>query len=394
MADPAALRLENERLQAELRARLDEQESLRRVATMVARQHSPEDVLAVVTEEVARHLHADAAMTARFDARGVATVLADWAAPGLASFPTGEAIELGAGTVLAQVQDSGAPARTDSYDELEGAHPEKLIEIEMRAGVGAPIVVDGHLWGAVAAGSARGPFTADAEERLGAFAELVGQAIANVDARIKLQQSRARIVEAADAARRRLERDLHDGAQQRLVSLAISLRLLTKRLGPEAAPGIEACIQDLLTALEELRDLARGLHPAVLTERGLVPALEALATRAPVPVRVEASVPERLPAAQEVALYFVAAEALANIAKYAEARSAEIRVRCTGDWAEIEIADDGVGGARPDAGSGLRGLTDRVEALDGRLWVDSPAGGGTTLSARVPAVDSSTHDTP
>jgi signal transduction histidine kinase len=382
-----ALWLENEHLQAALRSRLEEQEALRRVATLVARHHAPEEVFAVVTEEVARHLHADAAMTARYDAPGVATVLSDWAVPGLEPFPTGQAFALGAGTALAKVQATRAPARVDSYEGLEGAHPEELRELGMRAGVGAPVLVDGELWGAVAAGSADAPFPIDAEARLGAFAELVAQAIANVDARVKLKQSRARIVEAADLARRKLERDLHDGAQQRLVSLALSLRLLGRNLEAEASRSVEACTQELLAALQELRELARGIHPAVLTERGLRPALEALAARSPLPVRVDAGIDHRLPAAQEVALYYVAAEALANVAKYAHATGAEIRLLRGDGWAEIVIVDDGVGGARVDGGSGIRGLADRVEALDGRLSLDSPPGCGTTLRARVPLDD-------
>ena len=376
------LRAENERLQRALQARLEEVEALRRVATLVARNGAPEEVLDLVTREVAQHLGADAAMTARFDGPRVATVLSDWAAPGLDAFGVNTPIELDPGTVLEQVQRTGRPARTDSYEELDGAHAEEVREIGMHAGVGAPIVVDGELWGAVAAGSAGAPFTADAEQRLHAFAELVGQAIANVDAREKLRESRARIVEAADAARRKLERDLHDGAQQRLVGLAIQLRLLTRRLGADA--GIEPCIQELLGALEELRDLARGLHPAVLSERGLVPALEALATRSPIPAIVDATLAERLPEPQEVAFYFVAAEALANVAKYAGATHVEIRVRDTGGGAWLEIADDGVGGASPDGGSGLRGLRDRVEALGGRLRVESPPGVGTTVRAQLP----------
>ena len=383
----AAVSRETERLQQALEARLEEQDSLRRVATLVARHHAPEDVFAVVTEEVARHLHADAAMTARFDADGIATVVADWAAPGLEPFPTGEPIVLGEGTVLALVRATRAPARVDTYDSLSGNHAEELREIGMRAGVGAPILVDGDLWGAVAAGSASAPFTADSEERLGAFAELVAQAITNVDARAKLKQSRARIVEAADVARRTLERNLHDGAQQRLVSLAISLRLLARRVDRETAPAVESCIQELLAGLEELRDLARGLHPAVLTERGLGPALEALAARSPVPVDVDAVLDVRLPDAQEAALYFVANEALANVAKYAQAGSATVRVRRADDWAEIVIADDGVGDARVERGSGLRGLADRVEALDGRFQVESAAGAGTTVRAWVPVRD-------
>ena len=381
----ADLRAENERLQTALQARLEEVEALRRVATLVARNAPPADVLDLVTREVAHHLRADAAMTARFDGPNVATVLSDWAAPGLDPFPVDAPIELDPGTVLEQVQRTGRPARTDSYEELEGSHAEEVRESGMRAGVGAPIVVEGELWGAVAAGSADAPFTAGSEQRLHAFAELVGQAIANVDARHKLQRSRARIVEAADSARRQLERNLHDGAQQRLVGLAIQLRLLTRQLGPDATPGIEACIQELLGALEELRDLARGLHPAVLSERGLAPALEALATRSPVPATVDARLARRLPEAQEVALYFVAAEALANVAKYAHATQVELRVQLGKDTATIEIADDGVGGARADGGSGLRGLADRVEALGGRLRVHSPPGVGTTVRAVVPA---------
>ena len=364
--------------------RLDEVEALRRIATLVAKNHTPEEVLARVTEEVARHLGADAALTARFDTPEVATILADWAAPGLPAIEPGSVVELVAGSALAVVHEAGTPARVDSYAELEGEHAREMRELGIESGLAAPIVVGGRLWGAVAAGSASGPFPVDAEERLGAFAELVAQAIANVDARMQLQASRTRIVEAADAARRRLERDLHDGAQQRLVGLAIQLRLLTKRLGPDHAPAVEACIAELLTALEELRDLARGLHPAVLTERGLTPALEALAARSALPVTVDASLTDRLPEAHEVALYFVALEAIANVTKYAGAEHAAIRVQQTNGFAEIEISDDGIGGADATAGSGLRGLADRVEALNGHLHVHSPAGAGTTLRATVP----------
>ena len=384
VAGTAVLSLENERLQLALRARLEEQEALRRVATLVARHHAPDEVLELVTEEVARHLDADAAMTARYDGPGVATVVADWAAPGLDPFPIGRAFDIGNNTALAKVQATRAPARIDSYEGLEGAHPEELRALGMRAGVGAPIVVDGELWGAVAAGSAAAPFTADAEQRLGAFAELVAQAIANVDARIKLRQSRARIVAAADDARRKIERDLHDGAQQRLVGLALSLRLLSKTLEPEATPAIDACIRELLTALQELRELARGIHPAVLTEHGLKAAVEALAARSPVPVLVDADLSHRLSAPQEVALYFVAAEALTNVAKYARASSVDLHLRSSGGWVDMTITDDGVGGARVDGGSGLRGLSDRVDAVGGRLSLESTPGIGTTVRARVP----------
>jgi len=373
------------RLEHRLQAQLEEQRALRRVATLVAGQHEAAEVLAVVAEEVARHLAADAAMLARYEGPAAATVMADWSAPGLEPVPVGAALALDDASALARVQATGVPARVDAYEELQGDHGEEMRRLGMRAAIAAPILVDGHLWGAVAAGSAGTPFSPDAEERLGAFAELVAQAIGNVDARMKLRESRVRIVQAADEARRRIERDLHDGAQQRLVGLALHLRLLAMRLGPADAPQVQALIDETHAALQDLRELAHGIHPAVLTEHGLAAALGGLAARAPVPVLVEADLAERLPPAQEAALYFVAAEALTNVAKYARAGSVEVRVTRDDGWAEIAIADDGVGGASAERGSGLRGIADRIDALDGALRIESPPGAGTTVRARVPA---------
>jgi len=381
---PTELAVENERLQRALRARLEEEQALRRVATLVARQHVPEAVLALVTEEVARHLHASAAATVRYDDRDHATVVATWTAPGIASFTLGRQIEIAAGTALAGAQRTRAPARVDSYEGVEGVVPQALRERGARAAVASPIFVDGHLWGAFVLASREGPFTASAEARLGAFTELVAQAIANVDARIKLQESRARIVEATYAARRRIERDLHDGAQQRLVALALSLALVARSAEPATATALARCIEELQAALAELRELARGLHPVVLTERGLVAALQSLAAQAPVLVILDAEFDGRLPPAHEAALYFVTAEALTNVAKYANASTAVVTLQVDDGWAEITIADDGVGGARTEGGSGLRGLRDRVEALGGRLTLASPAAKGTTLRARIP----------
>ncbi|MET0731412.1 MAG: sensor histidine kinase, partial [Solirubrobacterales bacterium] len=203
----------------------------------------------------------------------------------------------------------------------------------------------------------------------------------------ELKASRARIVAAADEARRRLERDLHDGAQQRLVALALNLRLAATKLetDPEAAAALlSETATELGEATTELRELARGLHPAVLSDRGLRPALEALAGRAPLPVELDASQPERLPEAVESASYFVVAEALTNVARYAHASRAEVSVSRENGEVEVSIRDDGVGGADPEAGSGLRGLADRVAALDGRLEVVSPPGAGTTVRAVIP----------
>jgi signal transduction histidine kinase len=382
--DETALAVENERLQAALRARLEEERALRRVATLIAQEHEPVTVLTVVAEEVARHLGADAAMTARYDGPDRATVLADWSAPGVAPFPVGEQIELVPDTAMARVYATHVPARVDSYEGMEGEYPEHLRRIGMRAALAAPILVDGKLWGAVAAGSTAEPFDEESERRLGAFAELVAQAIANVDARIELKRSRARIVEAADEARRRIERDLHDGAQARLVCLALSLRLAAGQAEPATAAALDGCLDDLRAAMAELRELARGLHPVVLTERGLGAALEMLASRSPVPVALHADLDERLPSGVETALYFVAAEALTNVAKYAHAASVTVTLRRGERWAEVEVADDGTGGARPEGGTGLRGLIDRVEALGGELHVRSNPGAGTTVRARVP----------
>ena len=219
--------------------------------------------------------------------------------------------------------------------------------------------------------------------RIANSVEPVTAALANVDAHEQLAASRARIVESGDAARRRIERDLHDGAQQRLVSLALSLRMLQSRLrDPELAGELESARRELEQALAELRELARGIHPSVLTDRGLGAALEALANRSPVPVELETVNCAALPAPVATTAYFVVAEALTNVAKHARSDHAEVRARVEGGWLTIEVRDDGVGGADA-AGSGLRGLSDRVSALGGALEIDSPPGAGTAIRARV-----------
>jgi signal transduction histidine kinase len=210
---------------------------------------------------------------------------------------------------------------------------------------------------------------------------------ADLQAKVEeVSASRARIVESGDAARRRLERDLHDGAQQRLVSLALNLRVIGSRIDgdPETVRHLDAARRELDQALEELRELARGLHPSVLSDRGLAAALEGLAQRAPLPVRLEATLGERLPDRVESASYFVVAEALTNVARYAQADQASVNVTRADGLVLVEVSDDGVGGADPAAGSGLRGLLDRVSALGGTIEVDSRPGEGTTVRAAIP----------
>jgi signal transduction histidine kinase len=225
------------------------------------------------------------------------------------------------------------------------------------------------------------------EQRLTDFAELVAQALANADAYEKLTASRARLVEVGDAERQRLERNLHDGAQQRLVSVALELSMAVARFEKDPAAARELLVTaqaELARGLDELRELARGIHPAMLTERGLGPALDALAARSPIPVELTAVPEERLDAPVEAAMYYVVAESITNVAKYAHASSATVSIGRANGSATVIVADDGVGGADPTAGSGLRGLAARVEALRGRLEVDSPPGGGTRITAQIP----------
>ena len=287
--------------------------------------------------------------------------------------------------MIERVYETGEPQRIESYAGTPGPLAQTLREFGYRSSVAAPVSVGGRLWGALLASTqSPKPLPAGSERRLGDFADLVAQAIANADAYEKLAASRARIVEAGDAERRRLERNLHDGAQQRLVSVAIQMRVADSMVDndPEEAHRLVADAQaQLSAALDELRELARGIHPAVLIERGLEPALRSLTARAPVPVEIEAVPDERLPEAVEVASYYLVAEAITNAAKYANASHVTVRVSQSNGTAVVRIA---VGGADAARGSGLHGLADRVEALSGRLEVDSPPNGGTRIKAEIP----------
>ena len=366
---------------------LEEQAALRRVATLVAGRPARRHVFGVVTEEVGRLLGAQTANMVRYRHDGMADVIGGWSAPGVPSVEVGARIPLDGATLTPKIYASGLPERVDTYEGLEGALAARLRDLGMRAGVGAPVVFGGELWGAVVVSSIEEPFPPGAERRIAAFTELVAQALANAEAREQLAASRARIVSAGDAERRRLERNLHDGAQQRLVSLAISLRLaerLVETDPAEARRQLGAASEELSQALGELRELARGLHPAVLTDHGLEAALLGLVPRTPVPVDVLYEAPRRAPGPVEVAAYFVVTEALTNVAKYASATTVRVEVRALGEQLLVEVIDDGVGGADLDRGTGLRGLADRVEALGGRLGVQSEAGAGTCIRAEIP----------
>jgi signal transduction histidine kinase len=372
---------------ARLQALADEQAALRRVATLVAGDPEPRQVFERVCEEVGTVLGIEGTNLTRFEDDGTQTVLAGWSVHGTPIFPVGPGVPLEGDAAVPKVSRSGRPERVDDYSQVEGGLAERIRAAGIASAVAAPIKVAGRLWGAIVAttGQPYG-FPPGTEQRVAGFAELVADALANADAREQLAASRARIVEAADAERRRIERNLHDGAQQRLVSVALELGQVEARLDeePVAARQLLAAARDeLALAIDELRELARGIHPAVLSERGLRPALEALAARAGVPIELEA-VCDRLPERVEAAAYYVVAEALTNAARHAEATSVSVRLRCYDGRLRIEVRDDGVGGADLRSGSGLRGLADRVEALGGRLDLHSPAGAGTTLTGEVP----------
>jgi signal transduction histidine kinase len=291
--------------------------------------------------------------------------------------------------VLAAVRDTCEPQRIDGYESRTGAVIGRFTSFGYGSAAAAPVKLGAQVWGAlVAAGRGDAPLPAGSEGHLTDFADLVAQALANADAYRKLAASRARIVEAADTERQRLERNLHDGAQQRLVSLALQLRLVRGSLREDPASA-EARLSDaegeLGQALNELRELARGIHPAVLTDRGLTAALETLTERvSALPVTLTRVPEDRLPDSIEAAIYYLVAEAITNVAKYAQATQATVAVERSNGIATVVVSDDGIGGAEPNTGSGLVGLADRVEALGGRLRIDSPPGQGTCLTAEIP----------
>jgi signal transduction histidine kinase len=368
---------------------VQEHAALRRVATLVAREPSPSEVFAAVTEEAGQLLGATRATLLRVENPQWAIVVAGWTAGDAPPVPVGHRGALDGRGLLGQMLHTARPVRIENFDDLgEGAVTDLMRELGISAAAGGPIVIGGRVWGAV---SAVWPDATSipprAEHRIAAFAELVAYAIENAETRDELAASRARLVEAADEARRRIERDLHDGAQQRLVAARMELTMLGRQLEgvpDRARASLERAREQLDSGLKELRDLARGIHPTVLTDHGLEPALAALVQRTPLPVDLRVAVPERLDSAIEAAAYFLTSEALTNVAKYARATTVTVDVATTDGTLVVHIDDDGIGGADPGSGSGLRGLVDRVEAVGGHLEIKSPPGEGTRLCGRLP----------
>jgi PAS domain S-box-containing protein len=363
-----------------------EQAALRRVATLVAHGVSPTTVFAAVCEEVGRLLGASSTSLIRYEGDGTATVVAGNAEDGVTT-PAGAALTPEGESVAVQVLRTGRAARSDRQTNGDGSVAAVTGASGRLSWVGAPIVVDDRVWGVmVAAWTQPAPLSADTENRMAQFTELVGTAIANADSRTQLAASRARIVDAADEERRRVVRDLHDGAQQRLVHTVVTLKLAQEAIehgGDQAEDLVGEALENAQRATNELRELAQDIHPAILARGGLRAAVESLVARLPLPVAHDVWA-ERLPAAIEGTAYFVVSEALANVVKHSGARSADVRAHLNGDILRIVVRDDGAGGAQPGRGSGLIGLRDRVETLGGRILIVSPQGGGTSLSIDIP----------
>ena len=379
-----ATAIANAEARGEVQRLAEEQAALRRVATMVAREAPPEEVLARVAEEVGVLLQADAAAVWRYDSGGQATVVGSWGALG-GTVPSGR-IKLEGDSVTALVYRTQRPARFDAYEHTTGPVAAYARDAGLRSAVGTPIVVGGRLWGSIGVATMRpAPIPVDAEPRMAEFTELVATAISNVQARSDLAASRARIVATADEERRRVVRDLHDGAQQRLVHTIVTLKLARRALDRdrEDAPAlVNEALGHAETATDELRELAHGILPSTLTHGGLRAGARALASRMAIPVDTEVSV-DRLPPAVEATAYFIVAEALTNVSKHSRAERATVKARLESDALQVEVCDDGVGGAQAD-GTGLLGLSDRLAAFGGTLRVESPAGGGTVVTACIP----------
>jgi signal transduction histidine kinase len=367
-----------------LRLLAEEQAALRRVATLVARDAPSTEVFAAVATEVGKLLDTDITVVGRYDGDGAATAIGSWSAsPG--GVPVGTRSVLGGRNVLTLVAETARPARVDGYDDASGEAADIARRHGWRSSIAAPIIVDGRLWGVMLVATQRPEtFPADAEERVSAFTDLVATAIANAESKSELAASRRRIVAAADEARRRIERDLHDGIQQRLIALTFRARAMTRK-PPDDLPGLAAELSEgLRDASDELREISRGIHPTILTEAGLGPALRALARRSSIPIDVDVSLDERLPEPIEAAAYYIASEALTNVEKHAHANVVQLTSAHDDGLLTLEVRDDGVGGVDARRGSGILGLTDRAEALGGTISIASPPRGGTTLSIRLP----------
>nr|BFE59481.1 hypothetical protein GCM10020063_040070 [Dactylosporangium thailandense] len=386
IAGQLAVSLDNAHLYAEYRQIANEQTALRRVATLVARGAAPGLVFAAVADEVGALFAADSTAIVRFEPDGDTTVMGRH---GLGRRQPGSRGRPDPNSAMGLVQATGRAARRDADDlsnDPTSAGPPEDITAGLRSAVASPIVVEGRVWGAMRVGSRRARLPQGTEQQLADFTELIATAIANAESRAELTASRRRIVATADQTRRRIERDLHDGAQQRLVALMLQLRAAQEAMPSALGAQLDGAIAAAAGVLDELREIARGIHPAILTQGGLGAALRVLARRSPIPVDLDIRAKRRLPEQTEVSAYYVVAEALTNTAKHARASAVTVTVEAdTADTVlRIAVRDNGIGGADFAGGSGLAGLKDRVEALGGRIVLHSPRQAGTSLRVELP----------
>jgi signal transduction histidine kinase len=367
---------------------VSEQSALLRVAMRVARGESLESLFGSVSEEVGRLLGVEAGAVMRFAGGERAVIVGVYRMKGVRGLPVNAELDFHrSGSALGLAQSTLRPARVTSYEGGRGELPVLMKSVGLKATVAAPVLRGGEAWGALVASAAEEEsLPPGCEQRLVGLAELLAQALANADARAELAASRTRLVESSDEIRRRLERALHEGAHQHVVALALKLRVACGR----AVPGSEeeALLADVLVdAMESsaaLGELARGLHPAVLSERGLAAALQVLVARAAVPVHLRELPGRRYSAVIETTVYQLVAETLANAARFAHATECTLRVADGGDRLTVEVRDNGIGGATARAGGGLQCLGDRAAAIGARLELDSPRGEGTTIRLEIP----------
>ncbi len=387
----------NTQARDELRQLVEEQAALRRVATLVARGTEAHLVFDAVCAETGQLIGASSVNLARFTPDGLNLTMAGWSLRDT-HVPTGTRLPLAPDTINGVIQQTVAPARFDSYEDATGELAAVIRERGIRSEVGAPVIVEGHIWGALIAGTdGDEPLPAGAERRVASFAELIATAVSNATTRSELIASRARIVAAGDEARRRIERNLHDGTQQRLIALGLDLQAVRAGIPAElvdAHTGLGRIGDDLEAVLEDVRELSRGLHPALLTQAGLGASLRALTRNFPVPVKLDVNVVARPSESIEIAIYYAISEALANVVKYARASEIAVALRTSANAIRATVEDDGVGGAEASGGSGLVGLIDRVEALGGRFTLDSPPGHGTRIAIELPLTEPPIDDAP
>jgi signal transduction histidine kinase len=382
-----ATAISNAQARNDVRRLAEEQAALRRVATLVARGTDSHAVFDAVCAETGQLVEATSVNLARFTDDGFNLTMAGWSLRNT-HVPVGTRLPLAPDTVGSVINRTRTPARMDSYEGASSELAALVRQCGIRSSVAAPVIVEGRVWGALIAGTdGDDRLPPGTELRLARFTELIATAVSNAATRAELIASRARIVAAGDEARRRIERNLHDGTQQRLLAMGLDLQAVRATIPAEqrnAHVGLERIEHEIQSVIEDVRELSHGLHPALLSRGGLGPSLRALARKSPIPVTLDVEIGRRPPEFIEIGVYYTVSEALSNAVKHSRASAISVTVATEDSLLRATIEDDGIGGAQANAGSGLIGLVDRVAALGGRLVLHSPRGHGTKISVELP----------